>query len=189
MHTLGDLTVCHVQEEVHQEDVPSILGQRVQRLGQPVILNQDHISPDREGSVFPGIPVIGRKLLHRILRQLAESDFARLPTADLPITVVGLALQYFLAEAVKGVLLVFVVAVRCHCLTSLLAGRQVITSPFAHYSSAGGTFWLVPLEKFQKNFFTAHGMYSFRFVRVDRTGSKRKGRGAAPGQQKSTRTA
>ena len=84
-------------------------------------------------------------------------------------------------EAVKGVLLVFVVAVRCHCLTSLLAGRQVITSPFAHYSSAGGTFWLVPLEKFQKNIFAAHCMCSFRFVRVDRTGSKRKGRGAAPG--------
>ena len=31
--------------------------------------------------------------------------------SDLPITVVGLALQHFLAEAVKGVLLVFVVAV------------------------------------------------------------------------------
>lgn len=140
------------------------------------------------------MPVIARKLFHRILRQLAESDFARLPAADLPIAVEGLALQHFLAEAVKGVLLVFVVAVRCHCLTSLLAGRQVISSPFAHYSSAGDLFWPVCLKKFQKNFFATHLVCSFRFVQVDRTGSKRKGgerhRGGhrkTPGQHEAVR--
>ncbi len=39
----------------------------------------------------------------------------------------------------------FIVAVRCHCLTFLLAGRQVIPSPFARYSSAGNRFWLIRL--------------------------------------------
>lgn len=76
--------------------------------------------------------------------------------------------QHFLAETVKGMLLVFVVAVRCHCLTSLLAGRQVISSPFAHYSSTGGFFWLARLGKLQKNISIAHSLCSFRFVRVDR---------------------
>ena len=67
------------------------------------------------------------------------------------------------AEAVKGMLLVFVVSVRCHCLTSLRAGRQVISSPFAHYSSTGGLFWLACLGKLQKNIFTAHTwLLSFR---------------------------
>ena len=52
-----------------------------------VILDQNYITPNREVCVFPGIAVIGCKLLHRFFRQLAESDFAGLFAADLPITV------------------------------------------------------------------------------------------------------
>ena len=84
----------------------------------------------------------------------------------------------------KPVLLVFVVAVRCHCLTSLLAGRQVISSPFAHYSSAGGTFWLACLGKLQKNIFTAHSLCSFRFVRVDRPDRNERAVSGTGGTQK-----
>ena len=41
IHVLGDLAVCHLhdQEPVHQKDVLVFLGQGVQRLGQPVVLD------------------------------------------------------------------------------------------------------------------------------------------------------
>ena len=41
----GDLCVGHPQEPVHHKDFPVLLGQPQKRLGQPVILDQDHGPP------------------------------------------------------------------------------------------------------------------------------------------------
>ena len=64
-------------------------------------------------------------------------------TADLPIAVTCLAFQHLFAVAVKGVLLVFVVAVWFQVFTSPRAGRQLFSSPFAHYSFTNGFIWLI----------------------------------------------
>lgn len=81
-----------------------------------------------------------------VYEQKAESIL--LPI-DLAIAVERLAFQHLLAVAVKGVLLVLVVAVRFQVLTSLRAGRQFFSSPFAHYSFTSGpvwpVFWIDPL--------------------------------------------
>lgn len=66
-----------------------------------------------------------------------------LMTADLPIAVTCLAFQHLFAVAVKGVLLVFVVAVWFQVFTSPRAGRQLFSSPFAHYSFTNGFIWLI----------------------------------------------
>src|SRR5699024_3097084 len=161
-HVLGDLAVCHVQEPVHQEDVPVILRQGVQRLGQPVILDQDHSPSHWEGRVLPGVAVINRKLGQFLLRQFAEQCLTLLAAADLTIAVVRLVFQHLLAVAVKGVLLVLVVAVRFPVLTSLRAGRQFFSSPFAHYSFTNGPVWPI-FWIYMKIFFAAHTwLLSFR---------------------------
>ena len=64
-------------------------------------------------------------------------------TADLPIAVTCLAFQHLFAVAVKGVLLVFVVAIWFQVFTSPRAGRQLFSSPFAHYSFTNGFIWLI----------------------------------------------
>ena len=79
-----------------------------------------------------------------------------LPAADLSIAIAGLALQDLFAKAVKGVLLVFGVAIRFHVLTSLRAGRQFFSSPFAHYSFCGRLFWPALPGKIKIIFSVAH---------------------------------
>ena len=79
-----------------------------------------------------------------------------LPAADLSIAVEGFALQDLFAKAVKGVLLVFGVAIRFHVLTSLRAGRQFFSSPFAHYSFCGRLFWPALPGKIKIIFSVAH---------------------------------
>ena len=59
------------------------------------------------------------------------------------LAVARLAFQHLLTVAVKGVLLVLVVAVRFQVLTSLRAGRQFFSSPFAHYCYGNAAVWLV----------------------------------------------
>lgn len=67
-----------------------------------------------------------------------------------------------LAVAVKGVLLMLVVAVRFQVLTSLRAGRQFFSSPFAHYCYGNAAVWLVS-RIYIKKFFAAHNRFlSFR---------------------------
>jgi len=156
VHTLRDLTVRHFQEPVHQKDIPVVLRQGVQRIGQQIVFDQDHITAKNEGVVLPGITVIGRKLLHCVLRQFAERDAVLLPAADLSIAIAGLALQDLFTKAVKGVLLVFGVAIRFHVLTSLRAGRQFFSSPFAHYSFCGRLFWPALPGKIKIIFSVAH---------------------------------
>ena len=96
------------------------------------------------------------ELLHCVLRQFAERDAVLLPAADLSIAIAGLALQDLFAKAVKGVLLVFGVAIRFHVLTSLRAGRQFFSSPFAHYSFCGRLFWPALPGKIKIIFSVAH---------------------------------
>ena len=79
-----------------------------------------------------------------------------LPAADLSIAIAGLALQDLFAKAVKGVLLVFGMAIRFHVLTSLRAGRQFFSSPFAHYSFCGRLFWPALPGKIKIIFSVAH---------------------------------
>ena len=48
----ADLPICQLQEPVHQKDIPEALGQNGQRVSQPVVLNEDHITVHREGCVY-----------------------------------------------------------------------------------------------------------------------------------------
>ena len=83
------------------------------------------------------------KLGHICLGQFFQRCKTFLMTADLPIAVTCLAFQHLFAVAVKGVLLVFVVAVWFQVFTSPRAGRQLFSSPFAHYSFTNGFIWLI----------------------------------------------
>ena len=135
---------------------------RAGNLGQPVVLDQNHDPSHREGRVFPRVAVIYRKLGHFCLGQFFQRCETLLVPADLAIAVARLAFQHLLAVAVKGVLLVLVVAVRFQVLTSLRAGRQFFSSPFAHYSFTSGLVWPV-FGIYLKNFFAAHNwLLSFR---------------------------
>jgi hypothetical protein len=70
------------------------------------------------------------------------------------------------AERIEGVLLVFVVTVEVHFLTSLRAGRQVVVSLFTPYWFSKCPFWPF-FRKFLKNIFLRLMLRSFRPVRVD----------------------
>src|SRR5699024_3564501 len=110
---------------------------------------------------IPRDTVPRRKLLHRFLRQLAERNFLLLPAADLSIAIPGFAFQNLFAIAVKSMLLMLVVAFRCHNLTSFCPRREVISSPFAHYSFCYGHFWPIAGKYI---FIPAH-INSFHLVR------------------------
>ena len=125
--------------------------------------------------------VIGRKLLHCVLRQFAERDAVLFPATDLSIAIAGLALQDLFAKAVKGVLLVFGVAIRFHVLTSLRAGRQFFSSPFAHYSFCGRLFWPALPGKIKIIFFCRSFVRSFR---PDRVGGRIRRRAERGDEQK-----
>ena len=112
------------------------------------------------------VAVIYRKLGHFCLGQFFQRCETLLAAANLAIAVARLAFQHLLAVAVKGVLLVLVVAVRFQVLTFLRAGRQFFSSPFAHYSFTNGPVWPV-FWSYLKNFLPLI-LGSFRFVRVDR---------------------
>ena len=84
-----------------------------------------------------------RPIGHVCLGQFLQRCKTFLMTADLPIAVTCLAFQHLFAVAVKGVLLVFVVAVWFQVFTSPRAGRQLFSSPFAHYSFTNGFIWLI----------------------------------------------
>ncbi|MBN3030307.1 hypothetical protein [Ruthenibacterium lactatiformans] len=156
------LCIKHTTQPVHHKDFPVLLGQSQKRLGQPVVLDQDHGPSHREGRVFPRVAVIYRKLGHFCLGQFFQRCETLLAAADLAIAVARLAFQHLLAVAVKGVLLVLVVAVRFQVLTSLRAGRQFFSSPFAHYSFTSGLVWPV-FGIYLKKFFAAHNwLLSFR---------------------------
>ena len=99
-----------------------------------------------------------------------------LPAADLSIAIAGLALQDLFAKAVKGVLLVFGVAIRFHVLTSLRAGRQFFSSPFAHYSFCGRLFWPALPGKIKIIFSVAH--LCVPFVLIGWVAGSGKGRSA-----------
>ena len=73
------------QEPVHHKDFPVLLGQPQKRLGQPVVLNQDHGPSHREGRVFPRVAVIYRKLGHFCLGQLFSSPFAHYSFTNGPV--------------------------------------------------------------------------------------------------------
>ena len=83
------------------------------------------------------------------------------------MTVAGLVFQHFLAEAIESVLLVNFMEIRFHFLTSLLAGRQVLLSPFVHYWSCKGAFWLVCGDFLKIIFSVAHNGGSFHSFRVN----------------------
>ena len=156
------LCIKHTTQPVHHKDFPVLLGQSQKRLGQPVVLDQDHGPSHREGRVFPRVAVIYRKLGHFCLGQFFQRCETLLAAAERAIAVARLAFQHLLAVAVKGVLLVLVVAVRFQVLTSLRAGRQFFSSPFAHYSFTSGLVWPV-FGIYLKKFFAAHNwLLSFR---------------------------
>ena len=170
------------QEPVHHKDFPVLLGQSQKRLGRPVVLDQDHGPSHREGRVFSRVAVIYRKLGHFCLGQFFQRCETLLVPADLAIAVARLAFQHLLAVAIKGVLLVLVVAVRFQVLTSLRAGRQFFSSPFAHYSFTSGPVWPV-FWIYLKNFCRS---YLAPFVSFRLTGRNETGRGAAARAQAQT---
>ena len=91
------------------------------------------------------------------------------------MTVAGFVFQHFLAEAIESVLLVNfmeisvsgVIACNYSISPSLLAGRQVLVSPFVHYWSGEGVFWLVCGEFFKIIFSVTHNGGSFHSFRVN----------------------
>ena len=101
-----------------------LLGQPQKRLSQPVVIDQDHGPSHREDRVFSRVAIIYRKLGHFCLGQFFQRCETLLAPADLAIAVARLTFQHLLAVAVKGVLLVLVVAVRFQVLTFLRAGSQ-----------------------------------------------------------------
>lgn len=101
----------------------------------------------------------------------AQTDFTIPPITNLSICVKGFVLDCPFAKSVKDVLLTFFVAIRCHILTSLCAGRQVFSSPFAHYWFCGGGFWPVDGKLFLLLFIYAP-FVSFR--NVEPNGQKEK---------------
>ena len=70
----------------------------------------------------------------------------------------------------------FSVAIRFHILTSLRAGRQFFSSPFAHYSFCGGLFWPSMPWKFKIIFSVAH-LYA-PFVLIEWMAGSGEGRSA-----------
>ena len=64
-------------------------------------------------------------------------------------------------------LLVDFMEIRFHFLTSLLAGRQVLVSPFVHYWFGEGVFWLVCGEFLKIIFSVAHNGGSFHSFRLN----------------------
>ena len=160
-----------------------LLGQPQKRLSQPVVIDQDHGPSHREDRVFSRVAIIYRKLGHFCLGQFFQRCETLLAPADLAIAVARLAFQHLLAVAVKGVLLVLVVAVRFQVLTSLRAGRQFFSSPFAHYSFTNRPVW--PVFGIYLKIFLPLIIDSFRFVRVDRPERNGAGSGSLrPGAQR-----
>src|SRR5699024_11353837 len=104
---------------------------------------------------------INHMLRHCIFRQLAERDLTPSPFPKLRVSVHCFILDGSLAVAVKGVLLMLVVAVRFQVLTSLRAGRQFFSSPYAHYCYGNAAVWLVFRIYFKKSFTVHHRFLSF----------------------------
>ena len=161
----ADLAVRHLEEPVHQQDIPSLLGHGVQRGGQTVVPDQDHIPVQREGGILPRIDVVAGKLLVGFFRKVAQGHKSVLPAPNGTVCIEGLAPQHLFAKAVKGMPFVLVVAFKVHVLTSSLpeGGRL---SPFAPYWFSKCPFWPF-FRKFLKNIFSRLILRSFHSVRVD----------------------
>ena len=160
--TMFEEVVSRLEESRRKMEDERESAEQLRLKAQPVVLDQDHGPSHREGRVFPRVAVIYRKLGHFCLGQFFQRCETLLVPADLAIAVARLAFQHLLAVAVKGVLLVLVVAVRFQVLTSLRAGRQFFSSPFAHYSFTSGLVWPVFWIYLKKFFATHTWLLSFR---------------------------